>query len=136
MQVFIPFPRLSSVRFLDNKRLGNQIYREAYLLIKGWWPNHPVSKMWKGHKRQLAVYCLFGLKELKARGFNYPKWLKFYWDIFNSTKPCKYPFWYGDERVHSSHRAALLFKNYEWYSQFGWKEEPKINYYWPVGGNQ
>ena len=25
----------------------------------------------------------------------------------------------------------LLAKNYEWYKKFGWREEPKIEYYWP-----
>jgi hypothetical protein len=134
MQVFIPFPYLSSVKFLDNKRLGNQIYREAYTIIRGGWPNHPASKMWKGYERALALYCLFGLKELRERGLGYPKWMKFYGDIvnFKEYQPIERPPWFGDERVHSSHRAALLFKNYEWYSQFGWEEEPKMDYYWPV----
>ena len=53
------------------------------------------------------------------------------------------PYWVDDERVLSSHRAALLYKDFKWYSKFGWNEKPatptKINkdgsvslpYFWP-----
>jgi hypothetical protein len=30
-----------------------------------------------------------------------------------------------------SHRAALLYKLPEHYSQFGWTEDPKVAYLWP-----
>jgi hypothetical protein len=30
----------------------------------------------------------------------------------------------GNEEFHSSHRAALLYENYEYYKQFQWKETP------------
>ncbi len=32
----------------------------------------------------------------------------------------------------SNHRAALLYKDPEYYSQFGWTEEPALEYHWPV----
>lgn len=41
------------------------------------------------------------------------------------------PPWLGDDRVHSSHRANLLRKDFEHYSQFGWSEHPQEGYYWP-----
>jgi hypothetical protein len=53
------------------------------------------------------------------------------------------PYWIEDERLISSQRSALLYKDFEWYSQFGWTEKPavptKINkngsvslpYFWP-----
>ena len=44
----------------------------------------------------------------------------------------KYPSWLGDDKLHSSHRAALLYKDFEHYSQCNWLEEPIINYYWPT----
>jgi len=37
----------------------------------------------------------------------------------------------GEEKLHSSHRAALLLKDQEWYGQFGWTEEPGMEYWWP-----
>lgn len=42
------------------------------------------------------------------------------------------PPWLGCEKFHSSHRAALLHKDRDWYSQFGWSEEPELNYVWPT----
>lgn len=150
MQVFLPLPSLKdSVTALDPKRLGNQIYRECKTLINGGWPYHPASKMWSGYKPALAVYALYGLEELACRGRFYPHHV----DYFKSFLPdgldlsdsqaiielC--PGWLGNEQLHSSHRAALLYKDYKWYSQFGWKEQPAVPfkngkkfslpYYWP-----
>jgi hypothetical protein len=40
----------------------------------------------------------------------------------------------GKQRVEclQIHRAALLAKDPAWYGQYGWKEEPKIEYWWPT----
>jgi hypothetical protein len=38
----------------------------------------------------------------------------------------------GHHDFHSSHRAALLYKDFEWYSQFGWCEQPQLHYLWPI----
>ena len=42
-----------------------------------------------------------------------------------------FPKWFGNKNFHSAHRQTLLSKDFEWYSQFGWKEEPKYEYVWP-----
>jgi hypothetical protein len=42
-----------------------------------------------------------------------------------------YPLWLN-ETFCSSHRAALLAKNFEYYKQFNWTETPKIEYIWTV----
>lgn len=68
MQVFMPYPDLNqSVCCLDDKRLGNQVYREGLTLLRGGWKNHPVAKIWENHKPCLAQYCLYGLEELIKR---------------------------------------------------------------------
>lgn len=139
MQTFLPLPDYyESMKSLDKSRLGNQVWREGMTLIRGGWPNHPANKMWKGHEYHLGLYLLAGIKVLSERG-------KFYHTIeqkilnemskFTNTGP---PLWVGDDRLHSSHRKALLYKNFEWYKQFGWKELPdvpnengRLNYYWP-----
>jgi hypothetical protein len=36
----------------------------------------------------------------------------------------------GNERFHSSHRANLLKKDPEFYSQYGWTENPQDPYVW------
>jgi hypothetical protein len=126
MQVFLPYPDLrSSVCSLDNRRLGNQIYREAKTLISGGWPNHPAAKIWRDHKHALAEYCLYGLEELNDRGRSYPHWFKFFIDIHETEPDTGLPPIIGNERFHSGHRAALLAKDPEWYSQFNWTETPE-----------
>jgi len=42
--------------------------------------------------------------------------------------------WWWSGPIHSSHRAALLFKDYDYYSQFGWEEKPATSSstLWPI----
>jgi len=138
MNVFLPYADLKkSVECLDPKRLGNQVYRECLTLIRGGWHNHPCSKMWKNYKCALAQYAYYGLEELKKRGKFYPHHYKTFVSYVVDYKFVLPP-WFGNDLLHSSHRAALLYKDYDWYSKFGWKEKPaklinnKIPYYWPV----
>lgn len=140
MQTFLPLPNyLESMRCLDKSRLGNQVWREGLTLIRGSWPNHPISKMWKGHEYSLGLYLLAGVQVLLERGKDYPeirKKVELEMSKFENTGA---PKWFGDDRFHSSHRRALLFKKYDWYKQFGWQESPdvpdengKLNYFWAV----
>lgn len=142
MQTFLPNRSfVESMRVLDPKRLGNQVYREGMTLIRGKWPNHPASKMWRGYEHALSLYLLIGVNELYDRGFNYAgrPWYQELVRINESfTDPVEFPPWLGDEALHASHRGVLLYKNYKWYSQFGWAEKPrpplpngKQDYVWP-----
>lgn len=132
MQTFLPLPSLrESLLTLDKKRLGNQVYREALTLLNGGWFNHPASKMWRGYERGLIEYILEGVRVLEERGGNFD-WLK---DDVMSRPEFKndlvLPPWFGDDRLHSSHRSNLLRKDFEYYSQFCWTEVPGMPYYWP-----
>lgn len=140
MQTFLPLPNyLESMRCLDKKRLGNQIWREGLTLIRGGWKNHPASKMWRGFEYQLGLYLLAGCRVLTERGKAYPEIeAKIRMEMKKFPK-CLPPPWFGEDRLHASHRAALLYKNFTWYSQFNWKEFPdtpnqfgSLNYVWPV----
>lgn len=126
------------MRCLDPQRLGNQVWREGITLIRGGWPHHPASKMWKGYEYHLGLYLLRGIDALCERG-------KYYAEVKQKivTEMEKFPDtgappWIGDDRFHASHRSALLAKNFQWYSQFGWEDEPdpmtngKYNYWWPT----
>lgn len=134
MQTFLPYDSFyNSLECLDKKRLGKQ-RSEAKIMVKsiqGWystdaWLKHPCTQMWKDHVEWLMMYHDFAIKEWERRGFRNN--MKAYLE-FPDYEP---PSWMGDERLHSSHRAALLYKDYDYYSQFGWKEEPKLDYWWPV----
>lgn len=140
MQTFLPLPSyLQSMRCLDKSRLGNQVWREGLTLIRGGWSNHPASKMWRGHEYHLGLYLLAGCQVLEERGKSYPQIvekIRIEMSKFPNSGP---PKWLGDNRLHSSHRAALLYKNLQWYSQFGWNEplaipneKGSLPYWWPV----
>ena len=131
MQTFLPYPDFrATARVLDASRLGNQAYNECRVLINGGWPNHPASKMWQGYDSALARYAIELLKELELRSGQYYGDHIAYYNVFIDNDAM--PPWLGDERVHASHRAALLYKRRSWYSQFNWTEEPSLDYYWPV----
>ena len=132
MQTFIPLSDFSqSARVLDRQRLGKQrveclqIYNALTGKSKGW-VNHPATKMWRGRLEALCVYTKAMTDEWTRRG--YQNNIHLPQPIGDYLKPD----WLGDERVHSSHRSALLFKAPLSYCVYGWKEKPELNYYWPV----
>lgn len=151
MQTFLPYADFTkSALIIDTDRIGNQVYRECKTLINGGWPHHPASKMWRGYEYWLAVYALALLDDMpnrtKADGVRpkfapdvVPRWREFFQQKADEHIKGPRPPWLGDERVHASHRGVMLWKNPEWYSQFGWTEQPlgpgpdgKFPYYWPV----
>jgi hypothetical protein len=130
MQTFLPYPEFDkSASVLDRKRLGKQRV-EAYQIIRSitsgnGWSHHPIVKMWTGFENALKLYSNAMITEWVRRGYRNNM------EIYNLTG-CKitYPWWLGNDEFHASHRAALLAKNYEYYSKYGWVEEPKLRYVW------
>lgn len=127
------------MKCLDKSRLGNQVWREGITLIRGGWKWHPANKMWRGHEYHLGLYLLAGITVLCERGKYYAEVKRKIVAEMEKFPDTGQPPWMGDDRLHSSHRAALLAKNFEWYKQFGWTEKPdpltpegKYNYWWPV----
>lgn len=143
MQTFLAYADYDeAARVLDPKRLGNQFYREGLTLLRGGWSNHPASRMWLDcggvdYRWSLCEYLRACSRELARRGFSYP-----HHDAEIAEAQALYiqrtPPWLGEEWMHASHRAALLFKAPEWYGQFGWAEAPDVpvdgshNYFWPT----
>jgi len=130
MQTFLPYEDFNKcAKVLDNKRLGNQAYRECLTLIRGKWPNHPASKMWRGHEYWLAKYALALLDELTKRGRHYPHHIATFKKYLAKKQP--QPAWLGGP-IHASHRSNLLRKDPEHYGQFGWTEPNNLPYFWPI----
>ena len=126
MQNFLPYPDFKeTAKCLDWRRLGNQ-RNETNTIIKGGWPNHPAAKMWVGFHDSLKLYFNTIVEEWVNRGYMN------FMPLYEVPDKVELPWWLGDERLHSSHRAALLYKLPEHYNKFGWKEEPSLNYWWPV----
>ncbi len=168
MQTFIPattsFADMAKV--LDNKRLNKQALEGWQILMvlleldpagnhraaKGW-RNHPAVHMWRGHEGLLLDYIRDMVVEWKSRGYKSTiadkaaETYKFALQlgIVDDSAAREYPIWMSKpdlyELVASSHRRALLNKEYEWYSQFSWPEDEgcrpeSYSYVWPdVNGN-
>lgn len=149
MNTFLPFPDINqSIQCLDYRRLGKQRVEAFQCLCalgdewalnirrlrtgktepyKGW-VNHPAVKMWRGHEGALRLYYNQTIREWVSRGYNNTM-LYAPPDIDELM-----PDWWGDGRVHSSHRGRLMDKDADWYSQF-FASDPipaEVGYYWPV----
>lgn len=120
------------MRCLDPSRLGNQVYREGLTLIRGGWPNHPASKMWRGYEHALARYLLAGLEELTRRGKHYANHYLEVEQHLNNFPNIGLPHWFGNPDLHASHRSNLIRKNPRYYGQFQWTEPDNLPYVWPV----
>lgn len=136
MQTFVPVPDfVASAEFLDYRRLGKQrvetmqIINAIVLNRQHGWRNHPATKMWMNNVNGLSAYGVAICEEWIRRGFKDTCLGK----IKNLVEPdfTDLPVWWGDDRVHSSHRANLLRKYPEHYREFGWTEDPTMEYFWP-----
>lgn len=134
MITFLPYADFNrSAKVLDRLRLGKQRLEVDWTLqqiqdIK--YRNYPLVKMWRSHFNLLIEYGKAMCLEWLDRGYE-----DNLYDVFESRRTSAVetpPKWLGDERLHSSHRGRLLFKNPEWYSQFGWSDKPRENYWWPL----
>jgi hypothetical protein len=132
MQTFVPSDNIEEIaKILDFRRLGKQRVEARQILATLRTPNarswrkHPAVIMWRGYETYLTLYYNLMVKEWVRRGYNNNM------PLIDVKGTIIVPYWWGYSIIHSSHRAALLHKDYEYYKQFGWKEEPKIQYYWP-----
>jgi len=165
MQTFLPYNDfVKSSQCLDFRRLGKQRV-EAKQIINiltgvtpdSRWKNHPAVLMWKGYVPVLKFYHDVMLYEWIRRGYkNSMPFLFQSYEGMHHTISCdkiiythtfkeihlwgkifeiSLPDWLTDEFC-SWHRAALLEKNYDYYKQFNWTEEPKIDYLWGNNNEQ
>ena len=131
MNTFLPYPDFKqSARVLDRQRLGKQRVEALQLLeairYGSQWRHHPACKMWLGYANALVLYGKTICDEWISRGYKDNScWPKIEFIVL--------PWWLGNEKFHSAHRAALLAKDSFWYGSLGWKEKPGINYWWPEG---
>lgn len=141
VNTFLPYASFQkSAECLDNRRLGKQRV-ECDQIIKllldlptiagkrrTGWRNHTAVRMWRGYVPALMLYMNTCVNEWVKRGKNnnYQLWPE------SETGSAVMPPWLGDERVHSSHRKVLLYKEADWYKKFQWEELPAYEYFWPV----
>ena len=149
----------TTAKVLDNKRLHKQTLEawQCLLTISGLdpegndrnpkgWINHPVVKMWRGYETVFVSYISATYFEWRSRGYKSTLLEKTYrtYDLAVSlgrvSADYVLPPWMQDTQYFnnlcSTHRTALLCKNYDWYRQFGWAEDTgtapeTYEYLWP-----
>lgn len=149
MQTFLPYPDFArSAAALDPKRLGKQRV-EALQVLRAvtrhtyGWKRHPAVRMWAGFPDGVAAYGLATCDEWVARGHGDTCAATIGADLAEAGRPpprtqaalarlALLPDWIGDERVHRSHRAALVRKDPEFYGPQFPDVDPELPYFWPV----
>ena len=139
MQSFSPlYTYEDCARVLDNKRCFKNAL-EAYQVLriirgvtntKGW-RNHPVTLMWAKYPNSYVEYALCFTTEWLKRGYKTTLDTKLK-QLYNPQESTIKPDWWDVEEFHSSHRQTLLTKDFNYYSKFGWSEQPKYEYWWPT----
>jgi hypothetical protein len=148
MQTFVPFDNLEdSAAVLDNKRLNKQLLegRQIYKILAsrqetGAWVNHPAVKMWRGYDNALFEYLRIIKDECLYRNIQTEKNWKALTEMYewnwNRGENIIMPPWWGDEKVHQSHRNNLYRKDPEHYAEFVNDKFisccDRCNYWWPT----
>jgi len=130
MQTFLQYESFEdSAKVLDWRRLGKQRVEGMQIIntierpkSKGW-ANHPIVKMWRPYVPALKLYTNIIITEWISRGYNNN--MEFY-----DTTGVEYPDWLGNKEFHASHRANLIRKDFDWYSQYKWSENSESPYVW------
>lgn len=149
MQTFLPYPDFAtSVAVLDPKRLGKQRV-EALQVLRALtrtaygWKRHPAVRMWVGYAEGVAAYGIASCLEWVARGGADTVARTIGVDLAEAGLPSvprtqhelaragELPGWIGDDRVHASHRAALVRKDPAFYAALFPDTDPELPYFWP-----
>lgn len=147
MQTFLPIATTDFAQIaktLDNRRLNKQALEGWQILMtltkldpagdhrdpRGW-ANHPAVKMWRGYEYALLQYIVAMCDEWRARNYKTTidtKAMVTFGIALNAgrvTNEMSYPPCIIEE-VATTHRQALLAKEYSWYSRFDWPEDTGI----------
>lgn len=124
MQIFVPYPNVvRSIMVLDDKRLRNQ-RNEALVQLKsllgeyasGGWINHPSTQAYKHSLLFLSYYgALCALvcqcRGIKSKHGDPSPFMERAAKLEEDGHKFKTPAWWGDTRIHDSHKANLVRKD-------------------------
>ena len=137
--IFMPYANFrKSAESLDDFRLQHQrrVAKQMILFFMGelgpesaHLKNHPTLNMWKGHLPALKHHYNTLIDVWVGRGKNNTM------EKFKVQKDPKMPWWFGNEKVHKSHRSVLYNKWPAYYGSLFAKADQKYNknmYWWPT----
>ena len=145
MQTFLPYPEFArSAEVLDVPRLGKQrvetlqVLRALELGDYGW-RSHPVVRMWRGRTPALVAYGLAVVRVWTRLGHadsTHELIAEFAPEVEPLTQADLarrglLPSWLGDERLHRSHRSALVRKDPAFYRPVFGDVPDDLPYHWP-----
>ncbi len=150
MQTFMPHPDFeATARLLDSRRLGKQRV-EALQVLRALtrasygWKSHPAVLMWAGYEEALVAYALAMCAEWRRRGHSDTVAATIVEDFQNvygtdrvRTQEVlrsgdELPPWLYEERLHESHRSALVRKDPGYYRPLFPNVPDDLPYVWPV----
>jgi pyrimidine dimer DNA glycosylase len=109
------------------------------------WRHHPAVRMWRGHEEALGAYGIAVCREWQRRGYADTCEAKIMDElgaagITGPVRPVEelgragqLPPWLGDEKLHRSHRSALVRKDPDFYRPRLGDVPPDLPYVWPDG---
>lgn len=139
----LPYPNFSiCAMVLDDRRLFETVTASSAVISTlqdrgGLSQSHPTVRIWEGCVVALMLYRDCMLREA------YRRQLESKWPVLLTRAPDDdlgnprgiiMPGWLGDDRLHSSHRAALLRWALGSYAHRGWDENekmPRRGVWWP-----
>lgn len=149
MQTFLPYPDFqASALVLDRRRLGKQRVEGVQILEhlvfgRGAWMNHPAVRMWEGYEPWLGGYIAAMCGAWRALGYEdnmLERVLILLGTHFSEDTVPTPPPWWGEPRLHDSHKRALHCKDpvhYAIFEEFGEMPRAELvccdgcNYWWP-----
>jgi hypothetical protein len=129
---------------LDRQRLGKQRVEALQIITALYhyrcgreygWQNHPATKMWLGRELSLGAYGLTICDEWVNRGYqdSCASKIRAVANLLRERGVSneELPWWWGDDRVHQSHKSNLLRKLPTHYRQFWARTPDNLPYFWP-----
>lgn len=108
------------------------------------WRNHPAVVMWRGYEPALVRYSLTMCQEWIRRGHvdtinhtismlaDLAYMVSLAYPEYSGWASLEQPWWWGDDRLHTSHQSNLYRKDPEYYARFA--EVDETEYWWPGAG--
>jgi len=134
MITLLPFPNFSaSLNLLDDDTLL-EVRDSSFSMLNGILRNYTMNCLedewdcmvsWINCEATLSHYVASSAAIADYRGLTSDIWKEVYELAVEYKLGAEFPpLWVGEKRIHSNHRAYLLYKNPDFYKKYSWSEVP------------